>query len=119
MEMKKNEKINFNHKKIPTFYCLPKYRNLLYINMLCALLSKPQGNDWIAGCQHRFVPDPWVFLVYQPHRTFSAYLVDCGRMSIIAHTEIIIDSVIYEHVYKPVSQDITPPIYITPYTLVA
>ena len=40
-------------------------------------------------------------------------------MSIISEKVTVIDSVIPKHFYKPVSQDITFQLYITPYTLVA
>ena len=36
------ENINFNHCKIPTVYCPPRYRNLLSIHMLSELSSKHQ-----------------------------------------------------------------------------
>ena len=57
--------------------------------------------------------------MYQLHWAFLAYLADYGRMSILAETATIIDSVIPEHFYKPIGQDITSPLYIAPYTLVA
>ena len=38
------EKMKFNHQKIPTVYCPPKYRNILAIPMLNLLSSKPKEN---------------------------------------------------------------------------
>ena len=40
-------------------------------------------------------------------------------MSTIAETETVIDSVILKKIYKPISENITSPLYITPYTLLA
>ena len=113
------ENINFNHRKIPTFYFPPKCRNLLAIHLLSKLLSKPKSKYRTSICQQRLVQDPGACLVYQPHRYFLAYLNDSERISIIVETATVVDSVIYEHLYKPISQYITSHIYITPYTLLA
>ena len=112
------EKIKSNHRKIPTVYCTPKYRNLLAIHMLSELSSKPQAKYRTAGCQHKFVPAPGTCLVYQTHWELSSYLSDSGRIYIITEPEKVIDYVIPEHFYKPISQDTTSPLYITPFTLV-
>ena len=116
---REQEKIHSNHKKIRTVYCLTKYRNPLDIHLLSALLSKPQAKYRTTGCQQRFVPYPGACLVYQPHQTFLAYLYNSVRMSIIPETEKIIDSVIPKIFYKLISQYITSPLYITPYTLIS
>ena len=60
------ENINFNHCKIPTVYCPPRYRNLLSIHMLSELSSKPQEKYQTAKWQQRFVPAPGACLAYQP-----------------------------------------------------
>ena len=112
------EKINFNHWKIPTVYCPSKYKNLLAIHLLSAISSNPQAKYHTYRCQQSFVPNPGACLVYQPRRAFWAYFVGSGKFSIIVEKAIVIDSVIPENFYKPTSQDITSPLYITPYTLV-
>ena len=66
------QRISHNHRKVPTIYCAPKYRNLLATNLLRAFSLDPDQEYPTAGTQQRFVPDPGDCLAYQSYRNFSA-----------------------------------------------
>ena len=80
----KSQRIEHNHRKAPTIYCAPKYRNLLAINLLSAFSSDPDQKYLTSGTQQIFIPAPGACLAYQQHRNFSAYQSDSGRISIIS-----------------------------------
>ena len=53
-----SQQIAPNHKKVPTIYRAPKYRNLLPIHLLRAFPPDPDIKYPTTGTQKRFVPDP-------------------------------------------------------------
>ena len=79
-----SQRIAHNIRKVTTIYCAPKYRNLLAIHLLSTFSLDLDTKYLIEGTHQRFSLSPGYFLVYQPHRDFSAQLSNSGRISIIA-----------------------------------
>ena len=75
------ERSSHNRRKAPTIYCAPKYHNIISIHLMSALSSAPDPKYITTGCQQHFFPIIGEYLVYKPHRDFSAYLYDSGRIS--------------------------------------
>ena len=113
-----SQRIAHNHRKVPTFYCAPKYRNLLAINLLSAFSSDPDQKYLTAGTQQRFIPAPGAFLAYQPHINFSEYQSNSGRISVIADRAEAIDSLIPGIFLSHISLDPTSPPHISNFNIV-
>ena len=89
------------------------------INLLSAFSSDPDQKYVTAGTHQRFIQAPGVCLAYQPHRNFSAYNSNSGRISVIANRDEAIKSLIPEIFHSPHSLDPTSPLHISPFNIVA
>ena len=113
------QKITHNHRKVTTVYCAPKFRKILAIHLLSAFSSDPEPKYITTETQQRFVPSPVECIAYQPHRSFSAYLIDSGRISVITERAESIESLIPEHFHLPFSMDKDPSLHISLFNIVA
>ena len=113
------QRFSHNHRKVPIVYCSPRFRNILAVHLLGAFSPDPESKYITSGTQKRFVPSPRACLAYQPHRSFSAYLADSGRISVIADKLKIVSSLIPDHFHSPLSINPYPPLRISPFNLIA
>ena len=112
------EHISLHPRKVITIYSPPKFGNLPSIHLISALSSDPESKYLTSGWQQRFVPSPGACLAYQPHRTFSAYLVYSGRVFVISDTVSPIDSVPPDHFHHPIYMEPESPLFISPYNII-
>ena len=63
--------------------------------------------------------DPGACIAFKPKRTFTAYIADTGRISVISETATPIDSIITEQPHTPLTTYESSPIFISPYNTVS
>ena len=106
----KEEHTALNHRKVPTTYCHPKYRNLLAVHLLSAL-SEDSDVKWLtSGYQQRFLPAPGACIAFDPKGTFAAYLADTGWISAIQETAYPIEYIQTTQFNAPLTTDDPAPL---------
>ena len=98
-------------------YYTPIFRNMLVIYLLRAFSYDNETKYLTSGTQQRYVPYPGSCIAYQAHITFSEYLEDPGRISVVAEIVEAIETLIPEHFHPPLSTDEESSLHIPPFNI--
>ena len=105
--------------KVPSIYCPPRYYNILAVHILSLLPAELDEKYLTAVWQQIFVPSTGACIAFEPKRTFTEFLADTGRISVISETATPIDSIIQEKSHTPLTTYDTCPIFISLYNIVS
>lgn len=110
-----------NYRKVPTLYCAPRHRNMLGLHLLNAFSRNPYNKYLTTGTEIRFVPEPGSCFIPPSYkmRSFGAYVTDSGKLASITNQADIIDGVMVDTFYEPLSHDPDHPLHTSPFMILS